>query len=89
MNSEKLGPIFFNHQWNHERIMASNLHPVDVFSILQSNRIFYHIYTLTMVIHKSRNLIGTGGIAKFGLNRAKFFRVIPSLFCLKRHNQVK
>ena len=31
------------------------------------NRIeIYHIYTLTMVIHKSRNLIGTLGIAKFG-----------------------
>ena len=66
MNSEKLGPIFFNHRWNYERIAASNLHPVEVFSILQSNRKFYLIYTLTIVIHKSRNLIGTLGIAKFG-----------------------
>ena len=32
----------------------------------QSNRKFYHIYTLTMVIHKSRNLIGTEEIAQFG-----------------------
>ena len=61
-----LGPIFFNHQWNYERITASNLHPVGAFSILQSSRKFYHIHTLTIIIHKSRNLIGTGGIAKFG-----------------------
>ena len=40
--------------------------PWGVFSVLQSNRKFYHIYTLTIVIHRSRNLIGTGGIAKFG-----------------------
>ena len=40
--------------------------PVGVFSILQSNRNFLHIYTITIVIHKSRNLIGTVGIAKFG-----------------------
>ena len=47
--------------------MSSNLHPMGVvFSILQSNQKFYHIYTLTIVIHKSRNLVGTGGIAKFG-----------------------
>ena len=46
--------------------MASNLNPVEVFSILQSNRKFYHIYTVTIAIHKSRNLIGTVGIAKFG-----------------------
>ena len=30
-----------------------------VFSILQSNRIFYHIYTVTILIHTSRYLIGT------------------------------
>ena len=59
----KLGPILSNHQWNYDGITASNLNPVGVFSILQSNRIFYDIYTLTIVIHKSRNLIGTGGIA--------------------------
>ena len=44
-------------------IMASNLNPVGALSILQSNwsnRKFYHIYTvITIVIHKSRNLIGT------------------------------
>ena len=40
--------------------------PVEVFSILQSNRKFYHIYTVTIVIHKSRNLIDTQGIAEFG-----------------------
>ena len=66
MNSEKPGPIFFNHLWNYDGIMDSNLNPVGVFSILQSNRKFYHIYTATIVLHKSRNLIGTVGIAKFG-----------------------
>ena len=45
---------------------ASNLNPVGLFSILQSSRKFYHIYTVTIVIHKSRNLIGTVGIAKVG-----------------------
>ena len=41
------------------------------------NRIeIYNVYTVIIVIHKSRNLIGTLGIAKFGLNRARFFRVI-------------
>ena len=37
-----------------------------VFSILQSNEKFYHIYMLTIVIYKSRNLIGTEEIAPFG-----------------------
>ena len=64
-NREKLGPIFFNHQWNYDGITASNLNPVGVFSMLQPNRKFYHIYTVTIVIHKSHNLIGTVGIAKF------------------------
>ena len=41
-------------------------YPMGVFSILQSNRKFYHIYTLTIVIHKSRNLIGAEEIAQFG-----------------------
>ena len=36
----------------------------------------YHIYTITMEILKSRNLIGTIRIAKFLPNRARFFRVI-------------
>ena len=30
---EKLGPIFFNHQWNYDEITASNLNPMGVFSI--------------------------------------------------------
>ena len=47
-------------------ITASNLDPLEVFSILQSNLKFYHIYTVTIVIHKSRNLIGTVGIVKIG-----------------------
>ena len=55
-----------NHQWNYDGITASNLNPEGMFSILQSNRHFYHIYTVTIAIHKSRNLIGTLGIAKFG-----------------------
>ena len=50
MNSEKPGPIFFNHQWNYDGITASNLNPVRVFSILQSNRKFYHFYTAIIVI---------------------------------------
>ena len=57
---------FFSNQWNYDGLTASNLSPVGVFSILQSNRKFYHIYTVTIVIHKSPNLIGTLGIAKFG-----------------------
>ena len=55
-----------NYQWNYDGITAPNLNPVGVFSILQSNRKFYYMYTVTIVIHKSRSLIGTGGIAKFG-----------------------
>ena len=51
---------------NYDRILASNLSPVGVFSILQSNQKLYHIYTVTIVIHKSRNLIGTEEIAQFG-----------------------
>ena len=42
------------------------LYPMGVFSILQSNRKFYHIYTLTIVIRKSRSLIGTEEIDQFG-----------------------
>ena len=61
-----LGPIFFNHQCDCDGITASNLNPVEVFSTLQSNRKFYHIYIVKIVIHKSRNLIGTVGIVKFG-----------------------
>ena len=66
MKQWKSGPIFFNHQWNYDGITASNLNLVGVFSIFQSNRKFYHIYNVTIVIHKSRNLIGTVRIAKFG-----------------------
>ena len=65
MNSEKASRIFCNHQWYYDGITASNLNPVGVFSILQSNRTFYHIYTITIVIHKSGNLIGALGIAEF------------------------
>ena len=65
-NSEKLDSIFFNHRWNYDGIMASNFNPLREFSILQSNEKFYHIYAITIVIHKSRNLIYTVGIAKFG-----------------------
>ena len=89
-DSEKSGPIFFNHQWNYDGIMALNLNPIGVFSILQSNRKFYHIYSVTIVIHKSRNLIGTGGIAKFGPKKGQVFHSnTMSLYCPKRHHQVK
>ena len=47
-------------------ITASNLNPVGVFSVPQSNRKFYHICSVTIVIHKSHNLVGTLGIAEFG-----------------------
>ena len=57
----------------HDGITASNISPVAVFSILQSNRRCYHIYTVTIVIHKSRNLIGTEELLSLGLNRARFF----------------
>ena len=61
-----------------------------VFSILQSNRKFYHILTLTIVINKFRNLIGTGGIAKFGPKSGQVFQSnTMSLYCPKRHHQVK
>ena len=66
MKQRKTWPYLFNHQWNYDRIMASNLNPVGEFSFLQSNRKFYHIYTVTIVILEYRNLIGTVGIAKFG-----------------------
>ena len=33
-----------------DEIMASNLNPVGVFSFLESNRKFYHIYTVTVVM---------------------------------------
>ena len=46
--------------------MAPNLDPVGAFSILQSNRKFFYIYTVRKVIHESRSLIGTVEIAKFG-----------------------
>ena len=59
----------------YDGIAASNLNAVGIFSILQINQNFYHIYTITIVIHKSRNLIGTAGIAKFG-PKARFCRVM-------------
>ena len=34
---------------------------------------FYNIYTVTIVIHKSRYLIGTIGIAKFGPKKGPDF----------------
>ena len=68
--------MFLQSSMEFDGIKALNLNPVGMFSILQWNRKFYHIYTVTIVIHKSRNLIGTLGITKFGSNRARFFRVI-------------
>ena len=61
-------PILFNHQWNYDGITDSSLSPVGVLSILQLNRKFYHLYTVTIVVHKSLNLIGTEEIAQFGPN---------------------
>ena len=34
---------------SYDGITASNLNPVEVISIIQSNRKFYHIYTITIV----------------------------------------
>ena len=56
--------IFCNHQWNYHGITTSN--PMGVFSILQWSQDFYHIYTITTVIQKYHNLIGTLGISKVG-----------------------
>ena len=50
LNIEKLGHIFCNYQWNFDGITVSNLIPVGMFSVLQSNRKFYHIYNVTTVI---------------------------------------
>ena len=47
MNSEKLGPFFFNHQRDYDGITASNLNPMGVFSFLQSNRKFTFTFTCT------------------------------------------
>ena len=56
----------------------------------QSNRKLYHIYTVTIVIHKSRNLIGTLGIAEFGPKQGHVFQSnIMSLCWPKRHHQAK
>ena len=65
MKQWKTWPILFNHQWDYDEITALNLNPMGVFSILQLNQKFCHIYNVTIVIHKCCNLIGTGGIAKF------------------------
>ena len=56
-----------------------------VFSILQSNQKFYHIYTVTIIIHKSRNLIGTVGIAKFMPKYGQVFQsnIVKGDFCRK------
>ena len=40
--------------------------PWSVVSSPQSNRQLHHIYTVTIVIHKSSNPIGTQEIAEFG-----------------------
>ena len=44
------------------------------FSILQSNGDFFHIYTVAIVIHKSRNLIVTLGITEFGPKVGQVFQ---------------
>ena len=62
--------------------MPSNLNFVGAFSVLlQSNRKFYHIYTVTTVIHRSHNLIGTQGLKEsrsLGLNRDSLIEAILS-----------
>ena len=61
-----------------------------VFSTLQSNRKFYHIYTVTIVIDKSCDLSGTLGIAKFVPKQGQVFQInIMSLCWLKRYHLVK
>ena len=55
---------FINRILMESRLRISN--PVGMLSVLQSNRKFYHINTVTIVIHKSRSLIGTQGMAEFG-----------------------
>ena len=65
-----------DHQRNYDGIIASNLNPMGVFSIFLSNRNFYHTYTVTVLIHRPHNLIGTLPITELGQNRARFFKVI-------------
>ena len=74
-NEEEKKPALFSaiiHSMIYDGITNSKLNPKGAFSILQSNRRFYYIYTVKMVIHKARNLIDTIGIADFGLKRASF-----------------
>ena len=64
---KKAEPIFCIHQLiiMESRPRISNL--FQMFTVLQSNRKFHHIYlTVNIVIHKSRNLIGTLGSSEFG-----------------------
>ena len=77
-------------EWNYDGITALNHNPVGVFSVLYSNRKFYHIYTVTIVIHKSRNLVGTVRIAKVGPKKGHVFQSNNMSLCLlKRNHQVK
>ena len=90
MKRWKTWPCFLQLSIRLNGTTASNLNPAGVFSILQSNRKFYHIYTVTIVIHKSHNLIGTEGIAKFGPKQGLvFMSSTMSLYWPKRHHQVK
>ena len=55
--------IFCNHQGNYDGIRASNLKfRANFFNRLETSITF----AVAIVIHKSRNLIGTLGIAVFG-----------------------
>ena len=45
--TEKPAHAFHNRQWNYDGITASNLEPVEVFSILQLNLKFYLIDKVT------------------------------------------
>ena len=72
-NSEKPGPIFCNNRWNYGFESQAR---GSVFCFSVESKVQSHLHTVTIVIHKSSNLIGTVGIAKFGPKKGQAFRVI-------------
>ena len=45
MNSEKLGPIYFNHEWNYDGIAASNISiPWECFHSSIESKILSHLH---------------------------------------------
>ena len=77
-------PYFFNHQWNYDRITASNLNPVGVLPILQSKSLSHlHCNNSSSQISQSNWYCRNRKV--FYLNRARFFRVFQSLLTEAYH----